>query len=153
MRQRQRVQHADDEEYDPLFSRQERSEVAGRRWSLYFAALPGFNKGAESNLPAFVLASGIGASVLLFGISWMLVRSRILAERASKDLEEANKELEVFSSEAETRHRTLVEQIPAITSAKARRSTNVDATVSTPNATRYRIGEPSEATICARDRT
>ena len=34
------------------------------------------------------------ASVLLFGISWMLVRSRIRAERASKDLEEANRELE-----------------------------------------------------------
>jgi PAS domain S-box-containing protein len=43
------------------------------------------------------------------------VRSRTLAEHASKDLEEANKELEAFSSEAETRYRTLVEQTPAIT--------------------------------------
>ncbi|HZC03523.1 MAG TPA: hypothetical protein VE844_19885, partial [Gammaproteobacteria bacterium] len=33
----------------------------------------------------------------------------------NKDLEEANKELVAFSSEAETRYRTLVEQIPAIT--------------------------------------
>src|SRR4029453_425034 len=69
----------------------------GRRWSLYFATLPGFNKGAESDLPIFVLASGIGVSLLLFGISWMLVRSRILAEDASKDLEGANRELEAFS--------------------------------------------------------
>ena len=75
--------------------------MAGREWSLYFATLPGFEKGAESNLPAFVLASGIEASVLLFGISWMLVRSRILAERASKDLEEANRELEGTNRELE----------------------------------------------------
>jgi PAS domain S-box-containing protein len=45
----------------------------------------------------------------------MLVRSRTRAEHASKDLEEANKELEAYSSEAETRYRTLMEQIPAIT--------------------------------------
>ena len=95
------VQHAGDEEFQPVFSRQERSEVAGRRWSLYFATLPGFNKGAESNLPTFVLASGIGVSLLLFGISWMLVRSRILAEDASKDLEDANRELEGANRELE----------------------------------------------------
>ena len=75
--------------------------MAGRRWSLYFATLPGFNEGAESNLPAFVLASGIGVSLLLFGISWMLVRSRILAEHASKDLEDANRELEGANRELE----------------------------------------------------
>jgi signal transduction histidine kinase len=95
------VQRAGEEKYHPLFSRQDRSEVAGRRWSLYFATLPGFNKGAESALPAFVLASGIGASLLLFGISWMLVRSRILAEDASKDLEDANRELEGANRELE----------------------------------------------------
>jgi signal transduction histidine kinase len=91
------VERAGEEGYDPLFSEKSRFGVAGREWSLYFATLPGFKNGAESNLPAFVLASGIGASVLLFGISWMLVRSRILAERASKDLEYANRELEAFS--------------------------------------------------------
>jgi light-regulated signal transduction histidine kinase (bacteriophytochrome) len=48
-----------------------------------------------------VLASGIGASLLLFGISWMLVRSRILAEDASKDLEDANRELEGANRELE----------------------------------------------------
>jgi signal transduction histidine kinase len=95
------IQHAGDAEFEPLFSRQEQSEVAGRRWSLYFATLPGFNKGVESNLPAFVLASGIGISLLLFGISWMLVRSRLLAEDASKDLEDANRELEGANRELE----------------------------------------------------
>jgi signal transduction histidine kinase len=96
------VQHAGDKEFDPLFSRQDRSEVAGRRWTLYFATLKKFNKGAESNLPAFVLASGIGVSLVLFGISWMLVRSRLLAEDASKDLEDANRELEGANRELET---------------------------------------------------
>jgi signal transduction histidine kinase len=95
------VERAGEEGYDPLFSEKSRFGVAGREWSLYFATLPGFKNGAESNLPAFVLASGIGASVLLFGISWMLVRSRILAERASKDLEDANRELEGTNRELE----------------------------------------------------
>jgi PAS domain S-box-containing protein len=100
---------------EPLFSKDSRMEVAGRGWNLYFATLPAFEEGAERNLPTFVLASGVLVSLLLFGITWMLVRSRTRAERASKDLEEANKELEAFSSETETRYRTLVEQIPAIT--------------------------------------
>jgi light-regulated signal transduction histidine kinase (bacteriophytochrome) len=95
------VQRAGEEGYDPLFSEKSSFGVAGREWSLYFATLPGFKNGAESDLPAFVLASGIGASVLLFGITWMLVRSRILAERASKDLEDANRELEGTNRELE----------------------------------------------------
>ncbi|HSK85543.1 MAG TPA: CHASE domain-containing protein, partial [Rubrobacter sp.] len=95
------VQRAGEEAYDPLYSEKNRFGVAGREWSLYFATLPGFKNGAESNLPAFVLASGIGASILLFGITWMLVRSRILAERASKDLEDANRELEGTNRELE----------------------------------------------------
>jgi signal transduction histidine kinase len=95
------VHRAGDEEYQPLFFEQDRSGLAGRPWSLYFATLPAFNKGAESNLPAFVLVSGIGVSILLFGISWMLVRSRVLAEHASKDLEDANRELEGTNRELE----------------------------------------------------
>jgi signal transduction histidine kinase len=82
---------------DTLFSRDNRIEVAGRGWSLYFATLPAFEERTQSNLPTFVLASGGAVSLLLFGISLMLVRSRTLAERASSDLEEANRELESFS--------------------------------------------------------
>jgi signal transduction histidine kinase len=95
------VQRAGEEGYDPLFSEESRIGVAGREWSLYFATLPGFKEGTESNLPAFVLASGIVVSILLFSIFWMLVRSRILAERASKDLEDANRELEGTNRELE----------------------------------------------------
>jgi signal transduction histidine kinase len=95
------VQRAVETGYDPLFSEKSRIGVAGRDWTLYFATLPGFKRDAESNLPVFVLASGVGASIILFGISWMLVRSRILAERARKDLEDANRELEGTNRELE----------------------------------------------------
>jgi signal transduction histidine kinase len=61
----------------------------------------GFEEGTESNLPAFVLASGVAASLLLFGITWMLVRSRTLAEHTSRDLEDANRELEGANKELE----------------------------------------------------
>ena len=96
------VRRAGEEGYDPLFTEEEQTRVAGRDWTLYFATLPEFEEGvAESNLPAFVLASGIAVSLLLFGITWMLVRSRILAERASKDLQDANRELEGANKELE----------------------------------------------------
>ena len=85
----------------PLFSEESSIEVAGREWSLYFATLPGFEEEAGSDLPGFVLASGVAVSLLLFGITLLLVRSRTLAERASKDLEETNRELEGANRELE----------------------------------------------------
>ena len=92
------VRRAGEEGYDPLFTEEGQTSVAGRDWTLYFATLPEFEEDvAESNLPAFVLASGIAVSLLLFGITWMLVRSRSHAVRASKDLQDANRELEAFS--------------------------------------------------------
>jgi signal transduction histidine kinase len=95
------VSRAGVEGEDTLYSKEGRIEVAGREWSLYFATLPKFEEQARSKLPAFVLASGIAVSLLLFGITWMLVRSRVRAERTSEDLEEANKELEGANKELE----------------------------------------------------
>jgi len=109
------IKRAGEKRGDALLAKNGRLETAGREWSLYFATLPRFEKATESNLPLFVLASGTIVSLLLFGITSMLVRSRTLAEHASKDLEKVNKELEAYSSEAETRYQTLVEQTPAIT--------------------------------------
>jgi light-regulated signal transduction histidine kinase (bacteriophytochrome) len=91
------VPRAGKPEVETRFSEERQVEVAGREWSLYFATLPGFEKAAGSNLPGFVLASGVAVSLLLFGITLLLVRNSTLAERASKDLEDANSELEAFS--------------------------------------------------------
>ena len=83
-------------ENEPLFSSESRIMVAGHEWSLYFATLPAFENGAESNLPLLVLASGFGMSLLIFGITLLVVRSRTRAEIYSEELEVANKELESF---------------------------------------------------------
>ena len=84
-----------------LFFKESRIEVAGRAWTLYFTTLPAFEEGAESNLPTFVLASGLVMSLLIFGITLVVVRSRTRAEHYSKDLEVANEELESFHNSLE----------------------------------------------------
>jgi serine phosphatase RsbU (regulator of sigma subunit)/CHASE1-domain containing sensor protein/anti-sigma regulatory factor (Ser/Thr protein kinase) len=81
---------------EPLFSKESKIAVAGHEWSLYFATRPAFEKGAESKLPAFVLASGLGLSLLIFGITLLVVRSRTRAESTSEDLAVANRELGSF---------------------------------------------------------
>jgi signal transduction histidine kinase len=85
----------------PDISSFDRIDLAGREWTLYFDALPGFEGGAESELPLFVLVSGLVVSLLLFGTTLMLIRSRVRAEKASRDLEEANRELEATNRELE----------------------------------------------------
>ncbi len=70
-----------------LFAKESRVEVAGREWTLYFTTLPAFEEGAESNLPPFVLASGLVMSLLIFGITLLVVRSRTRVEMYSKELE------------------------------------------------------------------
>jgi signal transduction histidine kinase len=91
-----------------LISKTSRIDVTGYPWSLYFATLPEFEEGARSNLPAFVLASGVAVSLLLFGITWMLVRSRSEAVRASADLKKANRELEEANTELQRSRESLV---------------------------------------------
>ena len=91
-----------------LFSKESPISMGGREWSLYFATLPEFEEATKSNLPAFVLVSGVAVSFLLFGITWMLVRSRTQAVRASADLEEANRELEEANRELQRSRESLV---------------------------------------------
>ena len=77
-------------------------DLAGREYDLYFEALPGAS-GEEGSrlLPLFVLLSGLAVSFLLFGVTFMLIRSRLLAEKAGRDLEDANRELEATNQELE----------------------------------------------------
>jgi CHASE1-domain containing sensor protein len=84
------IRRAEKRGNEPLFSRESRIAVAGHEWSLYFATQPAFENGAESNLPLLVLASGLGMSLLIFGITLLVVRSRTRAEIYSEDLEVAN---------------------------------------------------------------
>jgi len=83
----------------PDLSYADEIDVAGREWSVYFEALPEFQTDGESRLPLFVLLSGLAASLALFAITFLLVRSRVRAEKASQDLEHANHELEATNSE------------------------------------------------------
>ncbi len=76
-------------------------EMAGRELWVYFEALPGFQADGQSRLPLFVLLSGLVVSLLLFGTTFMLARSRLRAEEAGRDLSEANRELEVTNRELE----------------------------------------------------
>jgi signal transduction histidine kinase len=92
----------------PLFTKRSPFDMTGHEWTLYFATLPEFEEEAKSNLPAFVLVSGGAVSLLLFGITRMLVRSRTQAVRASADLEEANRELEQANTELQRSRESLV---------------------------------------------
>jgi signal transduction histidine kinase len=102
------VTNAEEKGNAPLFSKKSRFNMTGHEWSLYFATLPEFERGAKSNLPAFVLVSGVTVSLLLFGITWMLARSRTQAFRASADLKEANLELEQANTELQSSREGLV---------------------------------------------
>ena len=82
-------------------------QVAGRIWSLYFSTLPGFEPGWQSNLPLFVLLSGLAISLMLFGVTWMLASSRIQAERVGMQLEAANRQLENANRDLEEINREL----------------------------------------------
>lgn len=95
------VKRGGESRYEPLFSDVQTIEVANSELMLYFSTLPGFGRELGSSLPNFVLASGIAVSLLLFGATWMLVRSRTRAERASRNLKESNRRLESTNKELE----------------------------------------------------
>ncbi|HSK85324.1 MAG TPA: SpoIIE family protein phosphatase, partial [Rubrobacter sp.] len=105
------IKRAGDRGNESLFSKASSVEVAGHEWSLYFATLPRFEKGTESKLPTFVLANGVAVSLVLFGITWILVRSRTKVERTSKDLEASNQELEVANKELETYYHSAEQEL------------------------------------------
>jgi serine phosphatase RsbU (regulator of sigma subunit)/CHASE1-domain containing sensor protein/anti-sigma regulatory factor (Ser/Thr protein kinase) len=108
---RDAVKRAGERGNESLFTKESSVEVAGHEWSLYFATLPRFEKGAESRLPAFVLANGVAVSLVLFGITWILVRSRTRVERTSKELEASNQDLEVANKELENYYHSAEQEL------------------------------------------
>jgi signal transduction histidine kinase len=99
--------HAQNPEASASFSEITTMQVAGRIWSLYFSALPGFEPGWRSSLPLFVLLSGLAISLMLFGITWMLANSRLQAERVGAQLEATNRQLEDANRDLEETNREL----------------------------------------------
>ena len=104
------VKNAGEKGSAPLFSMERRIEkpLVEHEWTLYFATLPAFEEEARSNLPAFVLVIGITVGLLLFGITWLLTRSRGHAMRVSADLKEANRDLEDANAELQRSREGLV---------------------------------------------
>ena len=101
------VLHAEDPSYEPRFEDTTTLEVAGRIWSLYFSTPSGSAPGWQSNLPLFVLLSGLAISLMLFGITWVLSNNRIHAVRVGLELEAANEELENANRDLEETNRDL----------------------------------------------
>ena len=99
--------HAQNPGASASFSEITTMQVAGRIWSLYFSALPGFEPGWRSSLPLFVLLSGLAISLMLFGITWMLANSRLQAERVGAQLEATNRQLEDANRDLEETNREL----------------------------------------------
>lgn len=95
------IKRGGEERQDSLFSESESIKVANSKLLLYFSTLPNFERGLAGSLPGFVLLSGVVASLLLFGVTWMLVRSRTRAEQISLNLEDANQKLEGANKELE----------------------------------------------------
>lgn len=72
------------------FKSARRIEVAHHDWTVVLRSLYGFDIRAENGKPALVAYAGIGASLLLALLTWLLVRGRAMAVRAH---EEVNREL------------------------------------------------------------
>jgi diguanylate cyclase (GGDEF)-like protein/PAS domain S-box-containing protein len=82
-----------------------RIEVAGRQWTLVFNSLPAFGSGIDSDKPSLFAASGIGTSLLLTLLTWLLLhgRARVIksAQLMHQDLiESENRYRQMFEDNA-----------------------------------------------------
>jgi two-component system sensor kinase FixL len=72
-------------------------EIGGRRWNLYYTALPGFGASADSNLPIIVLFGGLIIGILLFFVIYAYssrqLESLILARKMTKSLRESEAQI------------------------------------------------------------
>ncbi|MDO9372111.1 MAG: CHASE domain-containing protein [Gammaproteobacteria bacterium] len=85
--------HALDASFRPSFKAVRTADIGGHTWTLYYASLPGFGTGPQGYLPWMVLGGGTLVSVLLFGITWIQVRARARAERASAEIKQSRARL------------------------------------------------------------
>ncbi|MDP2824880.1 MAG: EAL domain-containing protein [Sulfuritalea sp.] len=98
---------SDTEESQPAarFVRSEAMTVGGRSWILGYSSRPELEARGDTARSAQVLAGGLLASVLLFGLAWSLATTRDRAVRLARDMTKSLRE-------SEARFRVLVEQAP-----------------------------------------
>jgi PAS domain S-box-containing protein len=65
---------------DPRLTTWQTLEIGGRQWTLEFASRPGLERKTETDRPRSVLAIGLAFSLLLFGITWSLGRTKARAQ-------------------------------------------------------------------------
>jgi len=87
------------------FVHSETSVVGGRPWTLTYASRPELEAHSNATRSAQVLALGLFASMLMFGIAWSLATTRARALRLAHDMTGSLRE-------SEARFRILVEQAP-----------------------------------------
>ncbi|MBI3901802.1 MAG: diguanylate cyclase [Nitrosomonadales bacterium] len=70
-----------------LFKSVSNIEVAGRIWAISIRSLYGFESRLDRKKPQFVAYAGIGASVLLALLTWLLVYGRARALQAAQEID------------------------------------------------------------------
>jgi len=90
-------------------------EIAGHPWTMVFRARPDFEANLTNNQSRFIAISGVGVSLLLLLITWLLVHGRALAEqtaqRISIELNERKKIEDVLKA-SEKRLQEILDMMP-----------------------------------------
>ena len=72
------------------FSKTTTTVLAGQGWTLEFDSTPALNSLLETGRPWWILTGGMAGSLLLFGLTWSLMRTRLraaaIAERMTREL-------------------------------------------------------------------
>lgn len=73
----------------PLFSSNERQEVAGRTWTLAYTTKPSFETSSSRHLTKYTIIIGALVSLLFFAVTRAEVRARTRAERATEEVRQS----------------------------------------------------------------
>ncbi len=88
----------------PLMTAELPLAIGGRNWTLEIASLPALEARIERRVPVALMVAGAAATLLIFGIGWMLAEQRQAAEREARESESERRRAEVS-------FRTMVEAV------------------------------------------
>ena len=97
---------------DALFKTILNLDITGRNWILLISSHPAFEARLNKGKPRLIAAIGIGVSLLLMLLTWLLARDRIHALQAAQGLKwelSARKKLQLALQESEERWRFALE--------------------------------------------